>query len=86
MLREYTTVVKRALACKIEATGKLEKIKAGLYKYTNKAGAITELMEFSCDTKVTPKAGDYIVQDAECYHATKEDFEKLYRLSGFKLA
>jgi len=88
MLREYTTVVQTRLASKIEESGNLEKIKAGEYKYTNKQGAITELLEFSCDTKVTPKPGDYIVKlsDSDIYHVAKEEFEKSYRPSGFRLA
>jgi hypothetical protein len=88
MLREYTTIVQTRLACQIEESGKLEKIKAGEYKYTNKQGAITELLEFSCDNKVTPKPGDYIVKlsSTDIYHVEKDVFEKSYRPSGFRLA
>jgi hypothetical protein len=87
MLREYTTVQKTRLACQIEETGNIEKIKAGEFRYTNKQGAITELLEFSCDTKVTPKAGDYIVKisDDDIYHVKQKVFEESYRPAGFKL-
>lgn len=87
MLREYTTIQQTRLACQIEETGNIEKIKAGEFRYTNKQGAITELMEFSCDAKVTPKTGDYIVKasDDDIYHVKQKVFEKSYRPSGFKL-
>lgn len=47
MLKEYQSILQKRLACYIEESGKMEKIKAGVAKYTNKVGAIQELLEFS---------------------------------------
>jgi hypothetical protein len=87
MLKEYTMIQKTRLACRIEESGKLEEVKKGLYKYTNKVGAVTELLEFSVDIKIVPKPGDYIVRISKesMYHVSKEEFESTYRSTGFKL-
>jgi hypothetical protein len=87
MLKEYTMIQKTRLACRIEESGKLEEVKKGLYKYTNKVGAVTELLEFSVDIKIVPKPGDYIVRISKenSYHVPKDEFEFTYRPTGFKL-
>jgi hypothetical protein len=87
MFKEYKTLQQTRMACKIEPNGIVEKVKPGVARYKNKTGAITELIEFSHDTKVKPDAGDYIVRMCEddVYHVRKEVFEKSYRPTGFKL-
>lgn len=87
MLREYQSIPQKRLACQIEEGGKIEKVKEGVAKYTNKVGAIIELMEFKYSADQTPKVGDYIVKQAQdnVYLVNKDDFEKTYRSTGFKL-
>lgn len=87
MLREYTTRVQKKQACIIEESGKLEKVKTGVAKYTNKVGAITELYEFTYSDKQTPEVGDYIVYQSadDIYLVKKAVFEKSYVPCGFKL-
>lgn len=96
MLREYKTIQQNKFACQIEETGKIEPIKdaetgktlPGRARYTNKRGAITELMEFTHDVKQKPEVGDYIVKQSEddIYLVKQAVFEKSYRPAGFKLA
>lgn len=87
MLREYTSIPQKRLACQIEETGVLTKVDDGIAKYTNKVGAITELMEFSYKEGEKPEVGDYIVQEEKSsyYLSKKERFEADYRGTGFKL-
>jgi hypothetical protein len=86
MFREYTSIPQKRLACQIEEEGKVEKIKEGVARYTNKVGAINELIDFKYGDK-KPEVGDYIVKESktDCYLVKKDLFEKTYRSTGFKL-
>jgi hypothetical protein len=88
MLREYTSIPQKRLACQIEETGKIEKVKEGVAKYTNKVGAIQELMEFKYSEGQKPEPGDYIVKESKTnvYLVKKDLFERTYRSTGFKLS
>ena len=87
MLREYTSIPQSRLACQIEETGKVEKVREGVAKYENKVGSVTELMEFTYSDGQKPEAGDYIVHlsKTDIYLVKKDVFEKSYRSTGFKL-
>ena len=88
MLREYTSIPQKRLACQIEETGTLEKLSDGVAKYENKVGAITELLEFTYSANQgKPEPGDYIVQlsKEDVYLVKKDVFEASYRSTGFKL-
>lgn len=87
MLKEYTSIPQKRLACQIEEGGNLEKIKEGVARYTNKVGAIQELMEFTYSENQKPEVGDYIVQadKRDVYLVKKDLFEKTYRSTGFRL-
>ena len=87
MFREYASIPKKRLACQIEVGGVLEKIKDGVARYTNKVGAISELIEFEYQDGQKPEAGDYIVKiNKTDVHLVKQDlFEGEYRSSGFRL-
>jgi hypothetical protein len=88
MLKEYQTIQKSKYASKIEPKGKLDKMDEVTYKYSNKQGAITELVEFTCKKDQVPEAGDYIVQNPDgvtYYLEDKLDWESNYRAQGFKL-
>lgn len=87
MLREYNSIPRKRLACQIEEGGTLEKIREGVARYTNKVGAIQELMEFTYSENQKPEVGDYIVQvdKKDVYLVKKGTFEKTYRCTGFKL-
>jgi len=86
MLREYVSIPQKRLACKIEKDAKIEKVKGDEFKYTNKVGAIQELMIFNCGGKKA-EVGDYIVRlsKEDQYLVKKDVFEKSYRCSSFKL-
>ena len=87
MLREYTSIPKKCLACRIEETGKVEKVKEGTAVYKNKVGAIQEVMEFQYPPSSKPEPGDYIVKEGKSdqYLVKRAQFEREYRSSGFKL-
>ncbi len=87
MLKEYTSIPKKRFACQIEETGELEKIEDGVAKYTNKVGAVTELVEFTYAEGQKPEVGDYLVQEGKnkYYLEKKEEFEEDFRSTGFKL-
>lgn len=86
MLREYQSIPQKRLACQIEEGAKVEKLRAGVARYTNKVGAIQEIMEFQYGDR-KPEVGDYIVQVSkdDVYLVKKELFERTYRSTGFKL-
>ena len=86
MFREYVSIPQKRLACQIEEGSKVEKLRDGVARYTNKVGAIQEIMEFQYGDK-KPEVGDYIVQESktDVYLVKKESFEKMYRSTGFKL-
>ena len=86
MFREYTSIPQKRLACVIEEGGTLEKISDGVARYTNKVGAISELIEFQYGTE-KPEVGDFIVKEGkkDVYLVKKELFERTYRSTGFKL-
>lgn len=86
MFREYTSIPQKRLACQIEEGGTLEKISDGLARYTNRVGAIQELIEFQYGDK-KPEVGDYIVKEGkqDVYLIKQELFERTYRSTGFKL-
>ena len=86
MFREYTSIPQKRLACQIEEGGTLEKISDGLARYTNKVGAIQELIEFQYGTD-KPVVGDYIVKESkkDVYLMKKDLFEKTYKSAGYKL-
>lgn len=86
MFKEYTSIPQKRLACQIEESGKVEKIKEGIARYTNKVGAIQELIDFQYGDK-KPEVGDYIVQESktDVYLVKKELFDRTYRSTGFKL-
>ena len=86
MFREYTSIPQKRLACQIEEGGTLEKISDGLARYTNRVGAIQELIEFQYGDK-EPEVGDYIVKEGkqDVYLIKQELFERTYRSTGFKL-
>ena len=86
MFREYQSIPQKRLACQIEEGGTLEKISDGVARYTNKVGAIQELIEFQYGTD-KPAVGDYIVKESkqDVYLVKQELFERTYRSTGFKL-
>ena len=86
MLREYQSIPQKRLACQIEEGSKVEKLRDGVARYTNKVGAIQEIMEFQYGDK-KPEVGDYIVQESktDVYLVKRELFERTYRSTGFKL-
>ena len=88
MLKEFKRIPKTKFASKIEENGELKQLNKTSYKYTNKVGAITELVEFTCKEDQVPEPGDYIVQndDGNTYYlADKEDWEAEYQSQGFCL-
>lgn len=87
MLKEYTSIPQKRLACQVEEGGTLEKIREGVARYTNKVGAIQELMEFTYSEGQKPEVGDYLVKEGKTeYKLYKKDkFESSYRGTGFKL-
>ena len=87
MLREYSSIPQKRLACQIEESGKVEKVSDGIAKYENKVGAVTELLEFKYTEGQKPEVGDYIVfiSKEDVYLVKKDLFESSYRSTGFKL-
>lgn len=87
MLREYMSIPQKRLACQIEETGELTKVREGVGLYQNKVGAITEIMEFTYSDGQKPEVGDYIVKEGktDVYLIKQELFERTYRSTGFKL-
>ena len=87
MLKEYASIPKKRLACQIEEGGTLEKISEGTGRYTNKVGAVQELIDFTYAEGQKPEVGDYLVQEGKTDYrlSKKAKFESSYRGTGFKL-
>jgi len=88
MLKEYTSVPQKRLACKIVKRGKIaeEAKMPGMYTYKIKENGINHILRFSASEK--PKVGGYIIKIAEddIYFCKESVFEKGYKQSGFQLA
>ena len=87
MLKEYASIPKKRLACQIEEGGNLEKISEGTGRYTNKVGAVQELIDFTYAEGQKPEVGDYLVKEGKTDYrlCKKAKFESSYRGTGFKL-
>ena len=85
MLREYTSKPCKVLACMIEDTGTVTKVKDGEYKYKHKGrGASSTLLTFATSPKQVPKPGDYIIQwsKQDVYCCDADTFKKKYSVEG----
>jgi len=89
MLKDYTTKPMTVLACEITEAGKIEKIKTGVYKYTERGrGAASTLLEFTKGAKQKePKVGDFIIRlkKDDIYLCDRETFLKKYACEGMKI-
>lgn len=85
MLRQYNSIPKTVLACMIEDTGTVTKIKAGEYKYEHKGkGASMTLLVFQTSPKQEPKTGDFIMYENrdDIYLCPADVFHGKYRIQG----
>lgn len=85
MLKEYISKPCTILACMIEDTGTVTKIKdaEGAWEYKNKGkGATRILMQFQASKKPVP--GDFIIQHSktDIYHCTADVFAAKYVVKG----
>lgn len=89
MLREFNNKPQTRLACRIEDGGTLEKVKKGIWKYTNQLKGCTKVeLEFQVGaTQEDPVVGDYIVYlDAnDIYLCDKEKWEASWNPKGMVL-
>jgi hypothetical protein len=91
MLKEYDSRPCTVLACLIEETGVVTKLKekdksSFKYKYTHKGrGASTTLLEFNAPEK--PEVGDYIIMASktDVYHCDAKLFAKKYTRKGMSI-
>ena len=87
MLREYNSIPQKRLACQIEEGSKVEKLRDGVARYTNKVGAVQELIDFTYAEGQKPEVGDYLVKEGKTEYklSKKVQFESSFRGTGFKL-
>jgi len=84
VLREYTSVPQKVLACKIEEDGTLKKVDKE-WEYMHKTKAITSKMRFSASKE--PKPGDYIIQQSktDVYCCPADVFDMKYKPTGVRI-
>lgn len=88
MLREYTTIQQKVLACIIKEEGKLKELEKGKWEYKHKGkGAAQTLLIFSVNAGKKPKFGDAIMFQSkdDIYHCPKKVFDAKYASSGMSV-
>lgn len=89
MLKEYTTKPQTVLACKMEESGEIKKVKTGVYRYTHRGrGAATTMLEFTIGAKQpAPVIGDFVIHLAkdDIYGCEALKFRDKYTVQGMKI-